>query len=307
VRNLHSLPLPPMPSTSKRMKLNNSSKLDVAQVLGNQRENTQISSSKLNNFVLQEPFYGNYCIPEEWQLFMRLMQKGHKDIKDHLKKWGDTIPKHLIDTAEEYLPRDPVLLLNISGVMNGVVHVGKSATWLHMDIMDDNIQMEPYLSDEPLPDQSQNCSSSMILMHENKELGELSNAKGNKQRVMHPSYILDFSNLFIGDPIYELIAVYIDVFRGDSVLLKHFLASYKLPLHTRLECKEQPNLEEGDLQAESKKLGRLSYHAMCYCLLHEDDVMGAIFSIWTELSKARSWEEVELTVWGPLNDYQSFC
>lgn len=308
VHNLHSLPLPPMPSSSKRMKLNNSSKLDVAQVLGNQREkNTLITSLKPNSFVLQETFYGNYCIPEEWQLFIRLMQKCQKDIKEHLKKWGDPIPKHLIDTAEEYLPHDPVMLLNICGVMNGVVQVGKSATWLHVDIMDDNIQMEPYLSDEPLPDQAQNSSSPMILMHENKELGELSNAKGNKQRVMHPSYILDFSDLVIGDPIYELIAIYIDVFRGDSVLLKHFLSSYKLPLHKRLECKEQPDLVEGDLQADSKKLGRLSYHAMCYCLLHEDDVIGSIFSIWTELSKARSWEEVELTVWGPLNDYQGSC
>lgn len=306
VRNLHSLRLPPLPSSSKRLKLNNSTKLDVVQVLGNQRENILISSLELNKFVLQEPSYRNYCIPEEWQLFMRLMQKNHKDIKEHLKKWGDAIPKHLRDTAEEYLPRDPILLLNISRVTNGVVHVAKSATWLHMDIMDDNIQMEPYLSDEQLPDQAQNCSPPMILMDENKLLGELGDAKRNKQNVMHPSYILDFSDLFIGDPIYELIAVYIDVFRGDSVLLKHFLASYKLPLHTRLECKEQPDLVAGDLQAESKKLERLSYHAMCYCLLHEDDVLGAIFSIWTELSKAISWEEVELAVWGALNDYQGF-
>ena len=45
----------------------------------------------------------------------------------------------------------------------------------------------------------------------------------------------------------------------------------------------------------------------CYCILHEENVLGAIFSIWRELRTAKSWEEVEDTVWGDLNKYSGFC
>ena len=45
----------------------------------------------------------------------------------------------------------------------------------------------------------------------------------------------------------------------------------------------------------------------CYCILHEENILGAIFSIWRELRTAKSWEEVEDTVWGDLNKYSGFC
>ncbi|PRQ21777.1 hypothetical protein RchiOBHm_Chr7g0242991 [Rosa chinensis] len=44
----------------------------------------------------------------------------------------------------------------------------------------------------------------------------------------------------------------------------------------------------------------------CYCILHEENVLGAIFSIWDELKMAKSWEEVEQVVWGELNNYKGF-
>lgn len=44
----------------------------------------------------------------------------------------------------------------------------------------------------------------------------------------------------------------------------------------------------------------------CYCILHEENVLAAIFSIWKDLRRAESWEEVEQTVWGELNEYKGF-
>ncbi|KAH9328894.1 hypothetical protein KI387_001002, partial [Taxus chinensis] len=262
VRNLHSLPLPSIPSSYKRMKLNNSSKLDVVQLLSNQEgNNTPMASVKLNGSVLQDPFYLNHCIPAEWQPFTSLMRKRREDVKESLKKWGDSTPKHLIEIVDAYLPHDPLVLLNINGVENGLVQIGKSPTWLHMDIMDDNIQMEPCASGESLPDTAQIHSSTMNLIAENTDLEELKDAPGKKGRVMCPSYILDFSDLSIGDPVYEIIAIYLDVFRGNSELLKHFLLSYKLPFRARLECNQEAQVLEGVFQADSEKSERLSYQA----------------------------------------------
>lgn len=66
--------------------------------------------------------------------------------------------------------------------------------------MDDNIHMEPY-------------------------------ADGDGQHnSWRPSHILDFSDLSIGDPIYDLIPIYLDVFRRDTELFKKLLESYGLPL-----------------------------------------------------------------------------
>lgn len=44
----------------------------------------------------------------------------------------------------------------------------------------------------------------------------------------------------------------------------------------------------------------------CYCILHDDNVLGTIFSTWKELRTAKSWEEVEMTVWGELNNYKGY-
>ena len=59
---------------------------------------------------------------------------------------------------------------------------------------------------------------------------------------------------FSGDPLVDLIPIYLDVFRGDSYLLKKFLESYKLPFASNISRYEST---EGD-----QKFGRLSYVAM---------------------------------------------
>lgn len=41
----------------------------------------------------------------------------------------------------------------------------------------------------------------------------------------------------------------------------------------------------------------------CFCILHDENVLGSIFSLWEELKAAKSWEEVEEAVWGELNNY----
>ncbi|CAF2140708.1 unnamed protein product [Brassica rapa subsp. trilocularis] len=83
-----------------------------------------------------------------------------------------------------------------------------------------------------------------------------------------PSHILDFSDLSI--------------------------ESYGLPL---LRSKN------GTVDSTRKKVLSPSYRTMCYCILHEENVLGAMFSIWVELRTAESWEQIELTVWSLLNSY----
>jgi len=42
-----------------------------------------------------------------------------------------------------------------------------------------------------------------------------------------------------------------------------------------------------------------------YCTLHEENILGAIFSVGKELRMAKPWGEVELAVWGELKSYKS--
>ncbi|KAG5410283.1 hypothetical protein IGI04_006602 [Brassica rapa subsp. trilocularis] len=100
-----------------------------------------------------------------------------------------------------------------------------------------------------------------------------------------PSHILDFSDLSIGDSIYDLIT---------DILGRKLLESYGLPL---LRSKN------GTVDSTRKKVLSPSYRTMCYCILHEENVLGAMFSIWVELRTAESWEQIELTVWSLLNSY----
>jgi hypothetical protein len=138
--------------------------------------------------------------------------------------------------------------------------------------MDDNIHMEPYADD----------------------------SVDGQHNSWRPSHILDFSDLTIGDPICDLIPIYLDVFRGDADLLKKLLENYGLPL-IRSRSSENGTTKTAD--STRKKVLSPSYRTMCYCILHEENVLGSIFSIWDELRTAESWEQVEQTVWSLLNTY----
>ncbi|PPD81517.1 hypothetical protein GOBAR_DD21550 [Gossypium barbadense] len=202
-----------------------------------------------------------------------------------------SIPKTLIEKAEAYLPDDFLKLLSIYEE-NGMKKVGKPWSWIHRDIMDDNIYME-----------CKSCSNGIPAPTSN----------GGVAKSWRPTYILDFSNLAVGDSINDLIPMHLDVFRGNSDLLKQFLKSYKLSL-----MRKTPKQGSDD-----DKYGRLSYHAIirplrgetlkwdiwmyrCFCILHDENVLGGLFKTWKELRAAESWEEVELQVWGELNNYEGF-
>ncbi|KAK9930455.1 hypothetical protein M0R45_027492 [Rubus argutus] len=271
LRNLHLLPYPP---------LNISTFSDIEQESGLPFTNVSMEDVSIKS-----------NIPAEWDIFIRTLSKKKKDVSSRLIKWGDPIPSTLIEKVDQYIPNDFAKFLYIFKDENGLNKVGKNCSWIHSDIMDDNIHMEL-------------CGVNSCLIGNAKNTGLVKNGSLNgdgdnaESKTWCPSHILDFSNLSIGDPIYDLIPLYLDIFRGDCCLLKRFLASYKLPLLRRSSQDEY--VEGGD------KFGRLSYHAMCYCILHEENVLGAIFSLWDELKIAKSWEEVEQVVWGELNNYKGF-
>ncbi|AES73073.2 putative transcription factor & chromatin remodeling &Metalloenzymes JmjC family [Medicago truncatula] len=266
MRHLHLLPHPP---------LNNSFISDIER---------ELNWSEVNGCIANVNCKSNNAA--EWGIFTRILKKKRKDVSSRLTKWGDPIPSKLIEKIDVYLPSDLSKLLNINE--NFSSGASKQCSWIHTDIMDDNIYMEP----------SSICSTSSGNTEDAAEgdNGLLSDHVGVKSWC--PSYLLDFSDLSLGDPIFDLIPIYLDVFRGDSYLLKQFLESYKLPFSGNISKYEST---EGGL-----KFGRLSYVAMCYCILHDDNVLGAIFSIWDKLRSSESWEEVEMTVWGELNNYKGF-
>ncbi|KAK8966681.1 F-box protein [Platanthera guangdongensis] len=182
----------------------------------------------------------------------------------------------------------------------------RSPTWIHSDIMDDNIHMKKCSPDDLLHDTCDQADGGSTMNGLNDPSDrkvvnwtlDTCNGETNLRRWC-PSHLLDFSNLSVGDPLYDLIPIYLDVFRGETCLLNKLLKSYKLPLIT-ITTNDAPS----DKLAENYMCKSLSYRATCYCILHEDNVLGAIFSLWKELRAAKSWEEVEEAVWGELNSYQ---
>ncbi|CAM8946221.1 unnamed protein product [Rhodiola kirilowii] len=105
------------------------------------------------------------------------------------------IPPTLIEKVHEYLPDDFSKLLNVTEDVNGQPNVSKRCCWIHSDIMDDNI-FHGISAVKQLPNGQQSVTT------ENKS----SNSNGFDAPVeaksWRPSYIIDFSNLSVGDPIY---------------------------------------------------------------------------------------------------------
>ncbi|KAF3445888.1 hypothetical protein FNV43_RR11065 [Rhamnella rubrinervis] len=277
--------------------------LNLASFLGEQLRNLHLlphPPCSVPNFSDIEHQLENGCmeaipykssIPIEWDIFIRTLTRMKKDVSGRLSKWGDPIPSTLIAKVDEYIPEDLTKFLYVFEDGNEPSKVCKPFSWIHSDIMDDNIHMEPY------GDRSYSNGSTIDthLVDNGSVNGFHKYVEG---KLWRPSHILDFSNLSLGDPILDLIPMYLDVFRGDPCLFKRFLESYKLPLVKSLS--HQNSVEGGD------RFKRLSYHAMCYSILHEENILGAIFGLWAELRGAESWEEVELAVWGELNNYKGF-
>ncbi|XP_020593236.1 F-box protein At1g78280 [Phalaenopsis equestris] len=260
---------------------------------------------------------------KKWELLIALLDRRKKNIKNQLAQWGDPIPGFLIDEVEKYIPHDLSSLFDFRMGDDGSLEC--IPTWIHSDIMDDNIHMKQCCPFDCFNECSSHTSLKVNGSHDACGQGDTDSrmngvndpSDGENVVVMVnttlsacngitnlkrwcPSHILDFSDLSIGDPLYDLIPIYLDVFRGDMCLMAKLLEHYNLPLITS-------KLNHDELSSglpENDKCKRLSYRAMCYCILHEDNVLGAIFSLWKELRTAKSWEEVEEAVWGGLNNYQ---
>ncbi|OWM79976.1 hypothetical protein CDL15_Pgr006280 [Punica granatum] len=269
LHDLHLLPLPPFSAEISDIGRKVESKFDDS---------------------CMEVLPGNSKISAEWEIFIRALSSKRMGVSRRLRNWGDPIPDALIKRVDEYLPNDLTKFLtsSFSGDEANVEENCKPS-WIHSDIMDDNIHMESCSGDS-------DCNGKAV-----DEVVGNGSLNGHKNEVeegisWRPSHILDFSDLTVGDPLYDVIPIYLDVFRGDTSLLKQLLQSYKLPLSRWTSQRE----------SEGIKTRRLSYRAMCYCILHDENILGAIFTIWKELRKAESWEEVERVVWGELNSYNNF-
>ncbi|CAI9116257.1 OLC1v1017354C1 [Oldenlandia corymbosa var. corymbosa] len=261
LQNLHILPLPPF----------NGSNL----LVGEQRTGLSPGSGLVDDTEAKISF------PPELSIYIRTLNKKKENISSRLAKWGDPIPSTLIEKVGDYLPDDFGKFFD-----EGYTSSGKAYTWIHSDVMDDNVLMRPaYLSSCF----EQNASNSCQM-----DDGSVDGYGKNVANFWHPCHIIDFSDLSVGHPICDLIPIYLDVFRGDTYFLKRFLKSYKLPI-------------VAGKSVDSTRFGQASYLTMCFCILHDDNVLGAIFSLWKELRMAKTWEEVEEKVWGDLNQYKGFC
>lgn len=260
--------------------------LNLASSLGVQMKNIHllplpqvepVPKSEENNVNEMSKSSFNANVPPEWKQLVSTLEGRKKNIKKHLANWGGSVPQVLLEKAEEYLPPDMGFLIKFVKDDDGDL-IYTFPSWIHSDIMDDNILIEGATK--------LGCSTDGKRTDE----GEL--------KKLNAIHIIDFSDLSIGDPLCDLIPLHLDIFHGDIDLLREFLRSYQLPF-----LRGESNNDIYKL-VQNSKFSRASYRAMCYCILHDDNVLGAIFSLWKELRTATTWEDVEHFVWGELNRYQ---
>jgi len=166
--------------------------------------------------------------PPELSIYIRILNKKKEDIASRLAKWGNEIPGTLLERVSEYLPDD---FEKFFDTFEDEASMANPYTWVHSDVMDDNVLMKP-------------CNWSSCCRHNGSDLSQLNNGGAHG-----PCHIIDFSDLTVGHPISDLIPVHLDIFRGDSDLLKQFLRGYKLPI-------------VGRRSAERNRLGKASYLTM---------------------------------------------
>ena len=63
----------------------------------------------------------------------------------------------------------------------------------------------------------------------------------------------------VGDPLYEMVPIFLDVFRGDVRFMNQFLASYNLPLTSK---SNELSTTLGQPANPETAVNKLSYRAM---------------------------------------------
>jgi hygromycin-B 7''-O-kinase len=88
--------------------------------------------------------------------------------------------------------------------------------------------------------------------------------------------LIDFGDAMVGDFVYELIALHLDLFRGDKRLLAVYLAAYGV---------------------DDQFYQSLPTKAMSLTLLHRFDVFGYVCKTYPQVSEATSLEEAAILLW----------
>ncbi|XP_004363982.1 phosphatidylserine receptor long form [Capsaspora owczarzaki ATCC 30864] len=99
-----------------------------------------------------------------------------------------------------------------------------------------------------------------------------------------PAHIIDLGDSRVGDPMADLIPIYLSVFRCDKKLLRRFLALYNPALLALLSSDAPAGT------AARKK-------AMCYLLLHPVNAMHAVFMCLPASFAVATWEAMAELLW----------
>ncbi|CAI2175225.1 18962_t:CDS:10 [Funneliformis geosporum] len=178
-------------------------------------------------------------------------------------------PLHLISQISSYLPSSSYEIHNseLDGPLAGI---------LHGDLNAENI-LGAVLPSE---------GSSNNLDHDHKEHhGNCSDDDDELMGYWTPTTIIDFgdSQVYGGDPLFDLIPIYISVLRCSKILLKGFIEKY----NDEIEGKQKISLR------------MFRRRAMWYTLLWEfEGAVRYLIGHFPNVRECKNWEEVEDLVWG---------
>jgi len=160
---------------------------------------------------------------------------------------------------DSYLPKDITTFLR-----------GSQLCFLHGDIADVNL-LGTFVEEEAYSPRGADTKSA----------AEPQN-KVAHPKVWMPSAIVDFGDAMVGDPIYDIVALHLSVFRCDSVLLHYFLQSY-------------------GWEFSHNGWDMFAYKAMCYTLMHKEDAIRTVISFHPEWQTITSLTELANAIWKKCN------
>jgi len=211
--------------------------------------------SRIRDIHQHVPLGGLY-FADSWTEFKRFIAKQRRNCVKLHYKW-----KYLNEVAlsqlDSYLPKDITTFLR-----------GSQLRFLHGDIADVNL-LGTFVEEEARSPRGAGTESSAP-----------QNKKTHSPKIWKPTAIVDFGDARVGDPIYDIVALHISVFRCDSVLLHYFLQSY--------------GWEFGGWDM-------FAYKAMCYTLMHKEDAIRTVNSFHPEWQTITSITELTNAIWKKCN------
>lgn len=222
-------------------------------------------------------------VPPPWWPFLAFLTKRRAEVLEEYRN-DVTLPCWAREQIDGYLPQTPVDLVKhcCEPFETWMTQPWQSPSWLHGDLMADNVVVDKGGALAATQKQRARTTGCAAGVPHGADL--LMTCTSRQGLELH---VIDFGDAGYGDPLYDLVALFVSCLECEEELMRSCWSAY---------------LSWTGRQGTPQVVRHMSYCLMCYILLHEEDALSKVLAVRPDLAAVGSLQNMEEQLLGFMNE-----